>query len=53
MSIVQAFKEFAVKGVNKMHRQAEAVPEAPSTPPTPSEEVLLLREISAKLDKRT
>ena len=40
-----------VKTMNKM-RKAEEVPAAPEAPPAPSEEVLLLREISAKLDKK-
>ncbi len=49
--IILAFIIFMmVKAMNKMRRQAE-VPEAPAEP---SEEVLLLREISAKLgDKRS
>lgn len=47
--IILAFIVFMlVKGMNKMRRQAEAAPEAPAEP---SEEVLLLREISAKLSK--
>lgn len=50
--VILAFIVFMlVKGMNKMRRQAETVPEVPSTPPEPSEEVLLLREISAKLGK--
>ncbi|MDO4450553.1 MAG: large conductance mechanosensitive channel protein MscL [Moraxella sp.] len=47
--VILAFIIFMmVKGMNKMRKQAEAEPEAPAEP---SEEVLLLREISAKLDK--
>lgn len=47
--IILAFIVFMlVKGMNKMRRQAEAAPEAPAEP---SEEVLLLREISQKLSK--
>ncbi|MDO5050194.1 MAG: large conductance mechanosensitive channel protein MscL [Moraxella equi] len=47
--IILAFIVFMlVKGMNKMRRQAEAEPEAPAEP---SEEVLLLREISQKLSK--
>ncbi|WP_410473141.1 large conductance mechanosensitive channel protein MscL [Faucicola mancuniensis] len=47
--IILAFIVFMlVKGMNKMRKQAEAEPEAPAEP---SEEVLLLREISAKLSK--
>ncbi|MBE9590347.1 large conductance mechanosensitive channel protein MscL [Moraxella sp. K127] len=47
--IILAFIVFLlVKGMNKMRRQAEAEPEAPAEP---SEEVLLLREISQKLSK--
>ncbi|STZ04218.1 Large-conductance mechanosensitive channel [Moraxella equi] len=47
--IILAFIVFMlVKGMNKMRRQAEAEPEAPAEP---SEEVLLLREISQKLGK--
>lgn len=47
--VILAFIIFMmVKGMNKMRKQADAEPEAPAEP---SEEVLLLREISAKLDK--
>lgn len=50
--VILAFIVFMlVKAMNKMRRQAETAPEMPSTPPAPSEEVLLLREISAKLGK--
>lgn len=48
--IILAFIVFMmVKGINKMRKQAE---EAPAAPAEPSEEVLLLREISAKLGER-
>ncbi len=48
--IILAFIVFMmVKGMNKMRKQAE---EAPAAPAEPSEEVLLLREISAKLGER-
>lgn len=52
--VILAFIVFMmVKGMNKMRRQAEEAPApAPEAPAEPSEEVLLLREISAKLDKR-
>lgn len=47
--IILAFVVFLmVKSLNKMRKESEAAPEAPAEP---SEEVLLLREISAKLDK--
>lgn len=47
--IILAFIIFMmVKGMNKLRKQAEAEPEAPAEP---SEEVLLLREISQKLSK--
>lgn len=47
--IILAFIVFMlVKGMNKMRKEAEAEPEAPAEP---TEEVLLLREISAKLSK--
>lgn len=47
--IILAFIVFLlVKGMNKMRKKAE---EAPPAPAEPSEEVLLLREISAKLGK--
>lgn len=47
--VILAFIVFMlVKGMNKMRKQAEAEPEAPAEP---SEEVLLLREISQKLSK--
>lgn len=47
--IILAFIVFMmVKGMNKMRKKAE---EAPPAPAEPSEEVLLLREISAKLGK--
>lgn len=49
--IILAFIVFMlVKGMNKMRKQAEPEP-APEAPAEPSEEVLLLREISAKLSK--
>lgn len=49
--IILAFIVFMlVKAMNKMRKQAEAAP-APAEPPAPSEEVLLLREISEKLSK--
>ena len=49
--VILAFIVFMlVKGMNKMRRQAEEAP-ASEAPPEPSEEVLLLREISKKLDK--
>lgn len=49
--IILAFIVFMmVKGMNRLRRQEEKAP-APEEPPKPSEEVLLLREISAKLDK--
>lgn len=48
--IILAFIVFMmVKAMNKMRKQAEAPAPAPAEPPPPSEEVLLLREISAKL----
>lgn len=48
--IILAFIIFLmVKGVNKLRREQVAKPESA---PKPSEEVLLLREISAKLGKR-
>ncbi|WP_230660691.1 large conductance mechanosensitive channel protein MscL [Psychrobacter sp. I-STPA10] len=47
--IILAFIIFMmVRFVNRLRRQEEAVPEAPAQP---SEEVLLLREISSKLSK--
>ncbi|WP_019519400.1 large conductance mechanosensitive channel protein MscL [Faucicola boevrei] len=47
--IILAFIVFMlVKGMNKMRKEAKAEPEAPAEP---TEEVLLLREISAKLSK--
>ena len=47
--IILAFIIFMmVKGMNKMRKEAQAEPEAPAEP---SEEVLLLREISQKLSK--
>lgn len=50
--IILAFIVFMlVKAMNKMRRQAEEAP-APEAPPEPSEEVLLLREISEKLGKK-
>lgn len=50
--VILAFIVFMlVKAMNKMRRQAETAPQTPPAPPPPSEEVLLLREISAKLDK--
>lgn len=50
--VILAFIVFMlVKTMNKM-RKAEEAPAAPEAPPAPSEEVLLLREISAKLDKK-
>lgn len=50
--IILAFIVFMmVKGMNKMRKQAEEAP-APEAPPEPSEEVLLLREISEKLGKK-
>lgn len=50
--IILAFIVFMlVKGMNKMRRQAEE-PAAPPAPAEPSEDILLLREISAKLDKK-
>lgn len=49
--IILAFIVFMlVKAMNKMRKQAEEAP-APEAPAEPSEEVLLLREISAKLGK--
>lgn len=49
--IILAFIVFMlVKGMNKMRRQAEEAP--PPAPAEPSEDILLLREISAKLDKK-
>lgn len=51
--IILAFIIFLmVKGMNRMRRSAETPAPAPEAPPEPSEEVLLLREISSKLDKR-
>lgn len=48
--IILAFIVFLlVKGMNKMRKEAEPAPEAPAEP---SEEVLLLREISEKLGKK-
>lgn len=48
--IILAFIVFMlVKGMNKMRKEAEAAPEP--APAEPSEEVLLLREISQKLSK--
>lgn len=48
--IIMAFIVFMmVKGMNKLRRQSEEV--APAEPAAPSEDILLLREISAKLDK--
>lgn len=50
--IILAFIVFMmVKGMNKMRRQAEETPAPEPAPAEPSEEVLLLREISAKLSK--
>lgn len=50
--IILAFIVFMmVKGMNKMRRQAEEAPAPEPAPAEPSEEVLLLREISAKLSK--
>lgn len=50
--VILAFIVFMlVKGMNKMRRQSEE-PAAPPAPAEPSEDILLLREISAKLDKR-
>ncbi|MDO4699723.1 MAG: large conductance mechanosensitive channel protein MscL [Moraxella sp.] len=50
--IILAFIVFMlVKAMNKMRRQAEE-PAAPPAPAEPSEDILLLREISAKLDKK-
>ncbi|WP_227429453.1 large conductance mechanosensitive channel protein MscL [Psychrobacter sp. I-STPA6b] len=47
--VILAFIIFMmVKAMNNMRRKQEAEPEAPAEP---SEEVLLLREISAKLNK--
>lgn len=49
--IILAFIIFImVKYMNKLRKADEPAP-APEAPPEPSEEVLLLREISAKLDK--
>ncbi len=49
--IILAFIIFImVKYMNKLRKTDEPAP-APEAPPEPSEEVLLLREISAKLDK--
>lgn len=51
--IILAFIIFLmVKGMNRMRRSAETPAPAPEAPLEPSEEVLLLREISSKLDKR-
>lgn len=50
--IILAFIVFMlVKAMNKMRRQAEE-PAVPPAPAEPSEDILLLREISAKLDKK-
>lgn len=51
--IILAFIVFMlVKAMNKLRRQSEEPAAAPEAPPEPSEDILLLREISAKLDKR-
>lgn len=48
--IIMAFIVFMlVKGMNKLRRQSEEA--APAEPEAPSEDILLLREISAKLGK--
>lgn len=50
--IIMAFIVFMlVKGMNKLRRQSEE-PAAEETPAEPSEDILLLREISAKLSER-
>lgn len=50
--IILAFIIFMmVKGMNRLRRSAEE-PAAPPAPAEPSEDILLLREISAKLDKK-
>jgi large conductance mechanosensitive channel len=47
--LIVAFAIFmVVKGINKMHKPAEA---APAAPPEPAEDVLLLREIRDALKK--
>ncbi len=49
--IILAFIVFMmVKGINKLRKKEEPAPAAPAEP---SEEVLLLREISAKLGKNS
>lgn len=49
--IIMAFIVFMlVKGMNKLRRQSEQA--APEAPAEPSEDILLLREISAKLGER-
>lgn len=51
--IILAFIVFLlVKVMNKMRKSAEEAPAPEPAPAEPSEEVLLLREISAKLDKK-
>ena len=50
--IILAFIVFMlVKGMNKLRKDAEAAPAPEPAPAEPSEEVLLLREISQKLSK--
>ena len=44
--LIVAFVVFLViKGINRMHKKAEAAPPAPAAPPEPSAEVKLLTEI--------